>query len=541
MGNISQKLTYLNETKTKIREGLNSLGADLDTEDTFRSYADAIEGIYEDYPKITGEGESLSLDNTKQASMKIDYKGNTSQTGTPTPSSPIPVNVVSGDNTIDICGNNLFDKDNYNIAYGYTGGSLVLSYAGVGNRARGVWFRLEPNTTYTYTQSKLNNDTDKILGFYNGIPTTTGMIAISRKYFTSGTTNINYTFTTDSEYIYLHVKFFDANSQTGTYTFDEIIGSVQIEKGSTASSYEPYIGHSYPLYLGVENLFDGIFRQGTHVNTSTANCLCSTNEMKSVSGKQYTFYTNLPSTFKYKIMNCTANGTNTTVINDTSYSTSGSVSVNCTENGYLKILVKKNDDSDLTPSTITGYTFQVGIGTNHISSTSIELCKIGDYRDYIYKGEGKNLLDTSSMVMGDLQNDTGAEVTNTNQTHYRSDFIKVLPNTQYTFTTNYTYPSNSVTKLMEYDIDKTFIVRNASSSSNKVITFTTSNTTQYLRICMYSSTAFPNFYSLENMVAKGNNNTYEPYGAKDKWLLHKEIGKVTLSSSWNWRYSVQGN
>ena len=47
--------------------------------------------------------------------MKIDYKGNTSQNGTPTPSSPIPINVVSGDNTIHICGKNLFDKDNANI------------------------------------------------------------------------------------------------------------------------------------------------------------------------------------------------------------------------------------------------------------------------------------------------------------------------------------------------------------------------------------------------------------------------------------------
>jgi hypothetical protein len=39
--------------------------------------------------------------------MNLQLKGNTSQNGTPTPSSPIGVNVVSGDNTIDIYGKNL--------------------------------------------------------------------------------------------------------------------------------------------------------------------------------------------------------------------------------------------------------------------------------------------------------------------------------------------------------------------------------------------------------------------------------------------------
>ena len=124
---------------------------------------------------------------------------------------------------------------------------------------------------------------------------------------------------------------------------------------------------------------------------------------------------------------------------------------------------------------------------------------------------GKNLLDTSSMVMGDLPNDTGNEVANTNHTHYRSDFIKVLPNTQYTFTTDYTYSSTGVTKLMEYANDKSFIRRNRASSTNKVITFTTNSNTNYLRIVMYSNTAFTDFYSLKNMVVKGSETTYEPY------------------------------
>ena len=63
-------------------------------------------GTYTDY-----SGTSLSINNTKKGKMKVNLLGNTSQTGTPTPSSPIPVNVVSGDNTIVCTGKNLLNID----------------------------------------------------------------------------------------------------------------------------------------------------------------------------------------------------------------------------------------------------------------------------------------------------------------------------------------------------------------------------------------------------------------------------------------------
>lgn len=62
-------------------------------------------GTYTDY-----SGTSLSINNTKKAKMKVNLLGNTSQTGTPTPDNPIPVNVVSGDNEVVVCGKNLFVK-----------------------------------------------------------------------------------------------------------------------------------------------------------------------------------------------------------------------------------------------------------------------------------------------------------------------------------------------------------------------------------------------------------------------------------------------
>ena len=176
--------------------------------------------------------------------------------------------------------------------------------------------------------------------------------------------------------------------------------------------------------------------------------------------------------------------------------------------------------------------------------------------DVEYKVRGKNLLDTSSMIVADLNNDTGEEVAQTGTKHYRSGYIKVSPNTQYTFTTDYIYPGTGITKLMEYAYNKTFIRRNRQSSTNQVITFTTSATTEYIRVVMYSNNSFTDFYSLKNMVVKGNDTAYEAYKEKSytinlgdielckigdykdriyplngKWYLEKKIGKVVLDGS----------
>lgn len=47
----TDKLNYLNETKRQIKVALNDLGAEITDEDTFRSYVDKIDEIYNDYPQ----------------------------------------------------------------------------------------------------------------------------------------------------------------------------------------------------------------------------------------------------------------------------------------------------------------------------------------------------------------------------------------------------------------------------------------------------------------------------------------------------------
>ena len=108
---ISDKLTYLNTTKTLIREGLNNLGASLTLSDTFRSYVNVLSNLYDYLPKVTGSGTTVTLNDTKKGLMRITLDpSELSQSSTPSPSSPQTIHSTSGNNTIQIMGKNMFNE-----------------------------------------------------------------------------------------------------------------------------------------------------------------------------------------------------------------------------------------------------------------------------------------------------------------------------------------------------------------------------------------------------------------------------------------------
>ena len=79
MGTTAEKLTYLNTTKQKIKDGINNIGGNITSETPFRQYVAALESIYNVLPKTTGTGTSLSLSPTLKGLMQSTLKGNTSQ------------------------------------------------------------------------------------------------------------------------------------------------------------------------------------------------------------------------------------------------------------------------------------------------------------------------------------------------------------------------------------------------------------------------------------------------------------------------------
>jgi len=98
MGTISDKLTYLNATKTAIKEALTAKGVTVADTDTFRSYADKIGTI--------GTAPTGSLSITSNGTYDVtDYAS-------------AEVNVASSGDSSDVAGitiDNMFTMESYGL------------------------------------------------------------------------------------------------------------------------------------------------------------------------------------------------------------------------------------------------------------------------------------------------------------------------------------------------------------------------------------------------------------------------------------------
>lgn len=235
MGLIS-KVLYLKETKDLIEDGLYNVGANITEYDTFRSYPDIIDDLYNNWPRVTASGESVSLDQTMEAPLKIDLKGNTSQTGTPTPDSPIPVNVVSGDNTINVVGKNLLDLSLFNDTEYYSISDNNVTSLKNDNRG---WNSLPYITLNAGTYTFVTDNTIKRVQV--GDIDTIQAIATA----TSGN-YLQFTLTATSK---IGFKLFGLSGDTYPITYTKPM----LLKGAYSTyptTYEPYTSQNYPLYLG---------------------------------------------------------------------------------------------------------------------------------------------------------------------------------------------------------------------------------------------------------------------------------------------------
>ena len=218
------------------------------TREELEEEVDRLSMIYNAFPTTTGEIEEGSINGTAEVPFKeIGLKGNTSQEGTPTPDTPIPVNVVSGDNEINICGKNLFD-----IADG------TYTVSGTGRTA-----------SITFTNGIMTNFKHNFNGNFGiKVPLRTPIILKANQSYTRGT---------NSNYTYPYMTLYDVNSQTidgmtasdngvktftpteqkevhyiflwfnYNYTYTELKPMMNI--GSTLETFEKYQGNTYPVNL----------------------------------------------------------------------------------------------------------------------------------------------------------------------------------------------------------------------------------------------------------------------------------------------------
>lgn len=266
---IISKLNYLKDTKEAIRTALNNLGAELSTSATFRSYATFIDTLYEGLPKETATGSIFTINNTKAGKMTVSLKGGSMYqlTGAdPSLASPKKLFTTTGNNTIVICGKNLFNKnDTARIIDNATFSNNMITYNA---NQKVLYIRCKPSTQYTIQklatsglQSRFSVASAEAIDPENYYDTNLYSV-------TTNSTASSITYTTDSDARYLVVLFY--NSSNTQYTYQEILDSIQIEYGASASTYEAFKGNYYTVNLGsllvrgIGNFNDYIYKSGSN-------------------------------------------------------------------------------------------------------------------------------------------------------------------------------------------------------------------------------------------------------------------------------------
>jgi hypothetical protein len=192
--------------------------------------ANGTDTLWNNWNKVNGTGESLTLNNTIKGKMKIDLKGNTSQEGTPTPSSPITVNVVSGDNEIVVCDKNVLDTSNTKTS---------------GWNIYGIPNTLKPNTKYTFSIQGTTNYSYSLFTTRDTNSSTT--ITWLARYYINGGNSV--TFTTPAD-MSNELGLLLGGGQSGASS--ESIENIkpQIEFGEVKTDYEEHKEQTYPINLG---------------------------------------------------------------------------------------------------------------------------------------------------------------------------------------------------------------------------------------------------------------------------------------------------
>lgn len=340
---------------------------------------------------ISDEGTNLVLEGTGEAPFsQFDLKGNTEQDGTPTPSAPQSVKVVTGENVVKICGKNLADI-NSNLRSSSNG--LVFTANSDGS------FTMAGTTTTTWANITNDFSTNLPAGEYTF---SIGAVLTHRVYLhcvledgsstdwviNSGFTSVSRTFTSGIKTIRL-----DVSMMTSGQAYNETI-KVQLELGSSASSFEPYQSQSYEINLG-KNLLDMTTLTAGYVNGTNGTITVSQTQGEMASG----FIKVEPNTsYTFSIQATTGTspawfGTGEYTIADASgfllrkvEQTTGATSQTFTTGANTHFV-------RLSARNMVGATkvqFEIGRQVSDYAPyfTPIELCKIGTYQDYIYKSGG---------------------------------------------------------------------------------------------------------------------------------------------------------
>lgn len=465
----------------------------------------------------------------------------------PNPDYPQDIHTVSGDNTIFNTGKNLFSGYVKGIGINGTTGAQTSDL----NSATSDFIPLKiteankykvwglPTTISSFVAAY--NSNKEFLGRTGGV--TLGEFTLSPQFFVGGTPQGT------GDIAYIRVTSYKISTSTGTVD-DVDNAQVMLERGTTATTYEPYQGANYNVNLPVENVldFDTILNywgavytkeNGTYTLTNRGEFYARPYTLNLEVGKTYTLsgvqVAQASSNLRLEVLKdnnivaiqrfspeTTVSGKTFTVEEGHTYKIRGNYSTG----GYPMIISKPQLEEGTKANTYTPY-----------GTSPIELCKIGDYQDRFIRTSGKNLYDRENATENRALNwGTGAEFGETGS--ITSDFIKTTKGDKFTITFS--------SQIMFYDSNKEYL--GCLQSGGETIAKTTGNTWKYFTTPNVDEIYYVKIGTRANAdggVDKLNANImlnkgyavipYEPYGNGD-WYLNKQIGKVVLDGSENWTY-----
>lgn len=356
--------------------------------------------------------------------------GETTQSGTPTSSSPLPVNTVTGENTLQITGKNLFDKNTATVLDGY----YVSGSGAIGTLAdfHVIVAPCEPNTTYTIQWVKIepsNQNRCRIASGPTAITTSSTGLTLLADNTTAYLSPLTITTPANAHYLAM-----DIHGPSATTSISDILASLQIEYGSTATTFKAFEGQSYEVNLGKNllKLKDGEYSWPSASQTWTiANgVINATRSNGTYVGGSLNLATGAVSEWALDCISdshLTGNGGTYTLsfsrIGDVSdtisssrlcivgfiYDSNGN---NTSGNGLLMVDLPVNSSGTYTLTLDSNkHLGALVLYTEHVSYTNIELrvqlekgstassfaayfvpielCKLGTYQDYIYKNGSK--------------------------------------------------------------------------------------------------------------------------------------------------------
>lgn len=385
MGTIADKLNYLNNTKSKLKNEINKIGGSITDETTFRDYVSNINNTYDKLPKVEGSGSDITLNDTEEALLSLTPEGYASQEKT--------------------TGKNLYNDNAETTRYYINNsGEFVLG----SNNDTFIETLIDSNIASSYSISYK----EKIGTSYVRFSFFNEENIISRILLAENNTNLSVPIGTTK--IYIHTD------KRETKYFDRL----QIEEGSTSTEYETFTGGQaspkpeYPqpikVVTGEQNVEisgKNHFDKSQITNLSTYNCTAVINDDKSITMTSsanngyaiirpfFNFKANKTYTISFEVDDITK--FNHMYLFKSTSSTSGGYSKNNyvtttrTVDSLLGIGIYPNNGETITisniqieeGSTATEYEPYYTPQNYPLPLGNIELARINDYKDFIFKNE----------------------------------------------------------------------------------------------------------------------------------------------------------